>query len=187
MFIKFKGGVVMDYDRIIIELMNRISILEEKVELLENSNLPVEETNKQSNQTFLPASKAKADEMPKQYSSPTYNTRDSTKYMFDGARYGKNRLVLAIVKKYVDSHPNISSDELISTFDKSLQGSLGVVRTVQDVKQSYTDSERRFFLRPNEVIDTSTEQCAVCTQWGSFNIGNIIARARELGMTITEI
>lgn len=177
----------MEYDRIIIELMNRISILEERVELLENSNLPMKEINEQPTKAFSLTPKTDINEMPKQSSASTSNVRDNTKYMLDGARYGKNRLVLAIVKKYVASHPDISSDELISTFDKSLQGSLGVIRTVQDVKQSYSDSERRFFLSPDEVINTSTEQCAVCTQWGLFNIKNIIARAKELGMTINEI
>ena len=33
------------------------------------------------------------------------------------------------------------------TFDKSLQGSLGVIRTLEDVKNSYIDCERRFFVR----------------------------------------
>jgi len=182
-----KGGFAMDYDRIILELLNRISILEEKVKVLENSNIPKGEINEQSEQLFSPSLKAEIPKQPKQYNIPTNNGRDNTKYMLDGVRYGKNRLVLAIVKKYVVSYPDITAEELMLTFDKSLQGSFGVVRTVQDVVHSYADSKRRFFLRPNEVIDTSTEQCAVCTQWGSFNIKNIITRAKELGMTITEI
>lgn len=178
----------MDYDRIIIELMNRISILEERVERLESSNPTDAEKSEQAIQTDSSVPKSESSTAPKQYFSSSYSsTRDNTKYMFDGVRYGKNRLVLAIVKKYAAAHPDISAGKLIATFDKSLQGSLGVVRTVQDVKESYFDSERRFFLQPNEIINTTTEPCAVCTQWSAFNIKNIIARARELGMTITEI
>ena len=52
--------------------------------------------------------------------------RDKTKYMFNGKVYPKNRLVLAIIKEYVEKH-NPSFQELSSVFDKSLQGSLGVV------------------------------------------------------------
>ena len=34
----------------------------------------------------------------------TANNRDKTKYMFEGIVYPKNRLVLAIVKKYVEQN-----------------------------------------------------------------------------------
>ena len=105
----------------------------------------------------------------------------------NGKKYGKNRLVLAIVQRYLAEHPNISSDTLISVFDRSLQGSLGVVRTLQDVKENYGDYERRFFCRTDEILYTATEACVVCTQWGKFNIDNMIIKARNLGMEITEI
>lgn len=56
--------------------------------------------------------------------------------MLDGKRYAKNRLVLAVVQKYMEMHPDISASELIGAFDKSLQGSLGVVRTLSDVEKT---------------------------------------------------
>lgn len=174
----------MDNDRIILELLNRVSILEEKVEALEKTNIPKEQIGEQSEQTF---SKAEIVEQSMQYPSPAYKGKDTSQYLFDGVKYGKNRLVLAVVKKYAENHPNITAEELIRTFDRSLQGSLGVVKTVNEIKMSSADSERRFFLKPNELIKTSTAQCAVCNQWAVFNIGNFIARARQLGMTITEI
>lgn len=105
----------------------------------------------------------------------------------DEERYGKNRLVLAVVKKYVKENNGITAAELMMVFGKSLQGSLGVVRTLDDVKNSYLDYERRFFCKPNEVIQTSTEVCVVCTQWAKFNINNLIARAKELEIQITTV
>ena len=107
--------------------------------------------------------------------------------MLNGVRYGKNRLALAIVSEYCKTVPNVTATTLMATFDRSLQGSLGVIRTLTDVKNSYEDYERRFFCQPSEVIHTQTEDCVVCTQWGIANIGNIIARAKELGINITTI
>ena len=78
----------------------------------------------------------------------------------------------------------------MATFDKSLQGSLGVVRTLADAQDLYdTEAEckRRFFCKPDEIIKTKTEDCVVCSQWGVSNIDNIIARAKELGINVTTI
>ena len=51
----------------------------------------------------------------------------------------------------------------------------------------YSDYEKRFFCQPDEIIHTSTDKCVVCTQWGVGNIGNVIARAKELGIGVTII
>jgi hypothetical protein len=48
--------------------------------------------------------------------------KDTTKYLFNGQTYGKNRLVLAVVQKYAEENPNISADDLMYAFDNSLQG-----------------------------------------------------------------
>lgn len=154
----------MNYDRFILELLDRVSALEEEVALLKS-------------QLSLPVAAP----------SQTSEGRDKTKYILNGIRYGKNRLALAIVTEYRNAHPEITAEELMSVFDKSLQGSLGVLRPLEDVKKSYLDYEKRFFCRLDEIIHTKTADCVVCTQWGVSNIGNIIARAKELGITITII
>ena len=161
----------MNYDRIILELMDRVAALEEEVALLKaGKNEEVETQDGFTDNNF-----------------EVNGGRDTTKYILDGKRYGKNRLVLAIVKKYVHENDGMTAAKLMMIFDKSLQGSLGVIRTLEDVKNSYSDYERRFFCQPNEIIQTSTGPCVVCTQWGKFNINNLIARAKELGIEITII
>lgn len=152
----------MNYDRIILDLINRVSALEDNMR-----NLKTRNANK---------------------SSETESTfKDTTKYILDGKRYGKNRLVLSIIRKYMTISSNVSAEELIQTFDRSLQGSLGVVREINDVKTNYLDYERRFFCKDDEIIKTTTSDCVVCTQWGIDNINNIIARAKELGINVTII
>lgn len=166
-----KGVSLLNYDRIILELLDRVSFLETELK-----ELKAQLVNSSNSETI--------DDRPLESS---YGNKDTTKYMMDGKRYGKNRLALAIVQKYVSLHPNISAQQLMSIFDKSLQGSLGVVRTFEDAKRSYSNSERRFFMQPNEIIRTSTEDCVVCTQWGAFNIDFLVTRAHELGFSITKV
>ena len=73
---------------------------------------------------------------------------------------------------------------LQKTFDKSLQGSLGVVTQYNLVKHK-SDAPKRYFIK--EPIILNDEKILVCTQWGSFNINKFIVRAEELGFTITKI
>ncbi|MDR1828664.1 MAG: hypothetical protein LBR29_10070 [Methylobacteriaceae bacterium] len=164
----------MNYDRIILELMDRVSRLEDEVAALKQSVGSGSRNDAPLYDSYV------ADVMP--------SRRDTTKYLFDGKYYGKNRLVLAVVKKYAGMNPDITAEKLTGTFDKSIQGSLGVVQTWKEVKEKgYADPERRFFMSDDEVIETRTGRCVVCTQWASENIKRFIARALELGFDITPI
>lgn len=164
----------MNYDRIILELMDRISALEDEVSILKANINKIDTGNKDIGNNNV--------------TTVVNNSgRDTTKYILDGKKYSKNRLVLAVVNKYMEMHPNTSAAQLMLAFDKSLQGSLGVVRTLEDVKENCSDYKTRFFVRPEEIIHTSTDDCAVCTQWGIGNIGNIVARAMDFGIKIITV
>ena len=167
----------MNYDRLILDLLSRVSALEDKVAALEK--MSVSDGESFNNDGELLANS--------RVTRRVYSGRDTTKYILDGKKYGKNRLVLAIVQKYMEMNDNVSSAKLMLVFDRSLQGSLGVIRTIDDVRNDYSDYQRRFFCQPDEIVRTTTEDCVVCTQWGKFNIDNIIARAKELGIIVTAI
>lgn len=160
----------MNYDRIILEVLERISKLEDEIKELKEK--------KQVNVNSEGYGK----------SEPTAQTKkDKTKYILDGRIYVKNRLALAIVKKYVDMHPDVTADQLLGIFDKSLQGSFGAVQKFKDVKHNYKNLPRRFFTEDDEIIKTKTDLCVVCSQWGIYNIGNIIERARQLGIEVSAV
>lgn len=110
--------------------------------------------------------------------------RDKTKYMFAGSIYSKNQLVLAVVTAYVKQHPKTNFFELSKVFDKSLQGSLGVVE-LYEVAGKKTDAKKRYYM--NNLVELPKETVVVCTQWGAFNIYKFILRAKELGFNIREI
>lgn len=113
------------------------------------------------------------------------SNRDKTKYMFEGKVYAKNRLVLAIVKKFVEDN-NPTRDQLFSVFDKSLQGSLGVVEVYENAIK-ISDASKRFFLKEDDIIKLKDARVVVCTQWGIFNIVKFIKQAQSLGYNIDTI
>lgn len=113
------------------------------------------------------------------------SNRDKTKYMFEGKVFPKNRLVLAIIKKYADEH-NPTFNELNEVFDRSLQGSLGVVELYETAIKT-SDAAKRYFLKDADVLVLNNEKVVVCTQWGIFNIVKFIKRAQSLGFNIETI
>ena len=117
---------------------------------------------------------------------PAAGKRDTTKYMWEGNVYLKNRLVLAIVRDYAKRHPGITRRQLKTIFDKTLQGSIGVVED-EDTAKLRNDCDKRFFAKPDEALTLADGNMYVCTQWGILNIPRFLARARELGYDIKEI
>lgn len=121
------------------------------------------------------------------YFGGTGSSKDSSKYMFNGLKLGKGRLVLAIIKQHITSNPDISYSELEKIFPQSCQGSKGVFATAEIANGIYTTSgKKRHFLEPQELIKLSDCTIAVSSQWGITNIGKFIKRAKEFGFSIEE-
>jgi len=116
---------------------------------------------------------------------PQSSGRDKTKYMFEGKVYAKNRLVLAIIKKYIEQN-NTNYENLAKVFDKSLQGSLGVIE-LYDNAVKVSDAKKRYFLKDEDIITLQGVKIVVCTQWGIFNIVKFIKQAQSLGFNIETI
>jgi hypothetical protein len=108
----------------------------------------------------------------------TTQNKDFSKYLFEGKTYGKSRLVLAVVQKYVEDYHPTTFDELESAFPSSIQGSLGVVRRVEDVSDKYKGigGVKRYFV-DDVIYLASGEQVIVCTQWSASNLEKFIEYA----------
>lgn len=106
--------------------------------------------------------------------------------MFNGNVYLKNKLVLAVVKDYVANNCSITCNELKTVFDKSLQGSIGVVEN-ENVAEQRRDYQVRFFIKDNDILHLVDGNMLVCSQWGILNISNFIKRAEQLGYKIEQI
>ena len=175
-----REGKFMDYANIILEMLDRIKKLETDVEKLKRSKNKEEDAPIGSPYiTQTPMAK------PSECIS-TINKRDTTRYMFEGNVYLKNRLVLAVVQKYVKENPSVARAELKQIFSKSLQGSIGVVENVE-IATSRHDCDVRFFTKDNEIIRLNDGDMYVCNQWGVLNIPNFIKIAGQIGYNIEAI
>ena len=120
--------------------------------------------------------------------SASSSTRDTTKYLFNGNLYAKNRLVLAVVKAYVADHPGVSYQDLQIQFPKGLEGSYGVFNKKSDALEVFERTgHKRHFLNPNELIRLADCTVAVGTQWKIGNINNFVQRANSLGYTVEPV
>lgn len=158
----------MEYNELILDMLNRIVKLEKEIEFLKKEK---EIRDDNSKEVFT-------DERPQQ--------RDKTRYMFNGNVYLKNKLVLAVVKDYVSKNQAITCNELKTVFDKSLQGSIGVVEYEIIAKQR-KDYQVRFFDKEEEILRLVDGNMFVCSQWGILNISNFIKRAEQIGYKIEQI
>ena len=113
----------------------------------------------------------------------TLNSRDYSKYIFEGNEYNKSKLVHAVVRTFIDTKkPSFS--ELLDYFPKELQGSKGVVSKLGDVKEN----ERNRFYCSDDMILSCCDgtQVVTCTQWGIDNIDRFIKQANGLGFVISK-
>ncbi len=171
----------MDNASIILEMLTRIQKLEKQVEELQVAlqnqqkySAPSVDSNGTSTMSIKP-----------RIADGEVKRRDTTKYLFNGVVYSKNRLVLAIVKDYTEKN-QVSFRELSEIFHSSLQGSIGVVERVE-IAQDRQDYQIRFFTAETEIITLTDGNVYVCNQWGILNIPRFLSRAKELGYVIQEI
>ena len=111
------------------------------------------------------------------------DTRDFTKYLFEGERFNKRRLVLGIVKAYVRDHPDTTFEQLEAIFPANLQGSHRVCTTMEDACTIRDQTgHKRHFLEEDEIVRLADGKIAVAsTMWGADNLARFLTRARELG------
>lgn len=115
--------------------------------------------------------------------------KDNSKYLFNGKEYPKGRLVLAVVKNFINiNQPTL--DQLREAFPKPLQGSIGVFCTEQEYlarKENSNDQKERFFTKQDEKLCVDGQNILVCTEWGVGNIDSLIKQARNLGLVIDAV
>jgi hypothetical protein len=113
-------------------------------------------------------------------SSPS---KDYSRYKFVDNEYGKSRLVLAVIKEYLNKY-NSTYQQLKGVFPDKVQGSRDVFRAVKDIKEK---DFNRYFMKSDEKLKTSDNiEIAVCTQWGKFNIYKFVETVNSLDISKIE-
>ena len=109
--------------------------------------------------------------------------RDTTRYEFEDQVYCKRQLVLACIKKYVFDNPKITGEDLSLAFPDYVQGSLGIVRKIEDAEK-YSNADRRFYFSDDSVLHLMDDDYVVCAQWDKGNIDRFVSLMNDLGYTI---
>lgn len=83
---------------------------------------------------------------------------------------GKNRTVLQCVRMFLKEIPTASFEDIEMMFPKELQGSYGVVRSLEDVRNRSVVNKselNRWFLKETDILKSADNiQFVVCTEWG---------------------
>lgn len=115
---------------------------------------------------------------------------DRTKFWFNGQKYGKGRLVLEVVRKYVEQHPDARFEQVRQTFPDELQETESqfstdgrcVIKKLEDV----TD-QKRFHMREEDQIEVMGEPVVVSREWNVQNFQKFVEKAHELGFEIEKV
>lgn len=110
---------------------------------------------------------------------------DHTTYSLDGGPFlGKNKFVYAVVSSYVKKHPQLTFKELEKIFRPEMQGSFGVIRTMDYIHEKSYEGRRYFKEEENQLSSGDGIKFAVSTEWGKDNLPNIVKQAKELGFIV---
>ena len=117
---------------------------------------------------------------------------DRSKFMFNGKPYGKGHVVLEVVRKYVEQHPDVSFEALRQIFPDDLQkaksptqfSSYGrcVIRRLNDVAE-----EKRFHMKAEDQIGVRSKAVVVSREWNVHNFRKFLEEAQKLGLKIEKI
>ena len=116
------------------------------------------------------------------YTEPE-SKKDVTRYLFDGQKYNKRQLVLAVVKKYIADQSIQDPEDFWDVFPDYIQGSLGVLREVGEA-EVYVDSAARYYFEDENIINIADGQYVVCKDWTAKNIRKFLEIAETLGYKI---
>jgi hypothetical protein len=170
------------------ELRRIIEFLNQQIDPAEVLGVEIKQYVGQGMKTLVPRVVGQSAEAEGKKGSATGKTFDKTKYIFEQQVFGKSRLVLAVIRKYVETKPTTTFSDLEKAFPKKLQGAYGCFDTDEKAEKIFEDTGRkRHFLNPEEVITLRDVKIAVCTQWGIGNIGSFIETAKRLGLSIEEV
>ncbi len=109
--------------------------------------------------------------------------KDYTKYIYNGKTLAKGRLVLEVIKVYVENNPNVKYVELQNQFPNALQGQ----ETLATIEDALAKKTIRNFIKPQDQIKLGDGTViAVNNQWGD-NFSKFLKRCKELNIQGIEI
>ena len=106
-------------------------------------------------------------------------------YLFEEKKYGKARLVEAVVRSWSDKNVGLTLAQLQKLFPGKIQGkTYGIVENLDNVHEKIS---KRYFTKENEIIVLADCRAVVCSQWGTGNIVGFLNHVKEMGIVIKQV
>ena len=118
--------------------------------------------------------------------APPQSRKDVTRYLFQGKQLNKRQLVLECIKQYITDTNITDATVLIELFPDHLQGSMGVIRAVEEAER-YLNATEHYFFGDNDVLHLDTGLYVVSKDWTYKNIGQFIEVMETAGYSIKTI
>ena len=110
------------------------------------------------------------------------NSKDYSKYLFNGLELNKRKLLLELIKTHIKNNNILSLEDLLFDFPQELRKGRKMYKRYDEVIQ--TNDKNRYFSEVDEVLDLTDGKFVISNQWGAGNIQAILDRADELGYEI---
>jgi hypothetical protein len=111
--------------------------------------------------------------------------KDYTRYLFKGTIYNKRRLVLAVIKDWIEANRPPTIEELLEAFPQETRRG-GLFVPIEEARETFERQQvTRHFLADEEVINLGPGKTyAVSNQWGGPSMKRFLERARALKFDI---
>ena len=159
-------------------------VADEKEETISATEKKKNKKGKKENAEEVSGEDAGDTENSQEVKGQSKGNRDMRKFKFDGVLHTKGGLVLAVVRKYVDKHKNISLTKLKEVFPDELLQRFGVVQEIKKAKTFTSGGRDRFFMKDDQIIKVNGSRVVCSNQWTSDNIKPFLTAARKLGYDI---
>lgn len=122
---------------------------------------------------------------------PTFTGRDNSKYRFGEHRnLPKGRLVLALVRAYVEKNPKVSLAKLQEVFhSEEIQPRFGIIAELSAARKfSKNKVDRHFVKNADDIIKLANgTKIAVCNQWTAEALNQLlkIVAAHPIGFRVS--
>ena len=118
----------------------------------------------------------------------TFTGRDNSKYRFGELRnLPKGRLVLALVRTYVEKNPKLTLAKLQELFhSEEISPRFGIICELSAAKKFSKNNVDRHFLKPEDIIKIGNQKAAVTNQWTAEGIQKLlkIVSAKPFGFKV---
>jgi len=110
--------------------------------------------------------------------------RNTQKYKFNGQEYGKGRLVLAVIRQYVEDHKPTLKQILEVFGDTALLKRFAPAAEIEVARDRSGARDRYFFSEADHIRLKDKKTLVVCNQWTSENIQPMLKLFKSLGYRI---